>query len=124
MYTYRAAVERVIDGDTYVLEVDLGFNITKRVELRLRGVDTHETYGYSKESEEYQKGIEEKQYVEHWMEDAAESVDADYPLILETHKDSKGKYGRYLGDIYHPELGMSLAESLIEQFGDELAYDS
>ena len=124
MYTYRAAVERVIDGDTYVLEIDLGFKITKELQLRLRGVDTHEIYGYSKESEEYQQGIEEKEFVEHWLKDAEESVDDEYPLILETYKDSKGKYGRYLGDIYHPELGASLAESLLERYGDEIAYDN
>lgn len=37
-YTYVAHVERVIDGDTILVEIDCGFNIRVRQRLRLRGI--------------------------------------------------------------------------------------
>lgn len=39
---YAATVERVIDGDSYVLSVSLGFGVSIRVAVRLRGIDTPE----------------------------------------------------------------------------------
>lgn len=36
-YRYRATVDRVIDGDTYVLDVDLGFRVHAKIEIRLHG---------------------------------------------------------------------------------------
>ena len=37
-----AHVERVIDGDTILVEIDCGFNIRARQRLRLRGIDAPE----------------------------------------------------------------------------------
>jgi len=42
MYCYRATTERVIDGDTYRLSVDLGFRCSVSIEGRLQGVDCPE----------------------------------------------------------------------------------
>ena len=42
MYEYKATVERVIDGDTYVVFVDCGFNLFWRGRLRLLGVNAPE----------------------------------------------------------------------------------
>lgn len=43
LYTYRAEIVRVVDGDTVVANVDLGFNIWRHDEhLRLVGIDTPE----------------------------------------------------------------------------------
>lgn len=41
-YIYRATCERVIDGDTYVLRIDLGFRCAVSLEARLHGIDTPE----------------------------------------------------------------------------------
>lgn len=41
-YTYRATLVRVIDGDTYVLDLDLGFDIHAHVPVRLLGWDAPE----------------------------------------------------------------------------------
>ena len=41
-YVYAARVLRVIDGDTYELDVDLGFRVHTRIEGRLRGIDIAE----------------------------------------------------------------------------------
>jgi micrococcal nuclease len=45
MWNYRAHLYRVVDGDTYDVAVDLGFNIYHKIRLRLKGVDTPETFG-------------------------------------------------------------------------------
>lgn len=41
-YVYRALVPRVIDGDTFVALVDLGFYASILVHVRLHGVDAPE----------------------------------------------------------------------------------
>lgn len=42
MYTYRARVVRVIDGDTVVLDIDLGFDIHHIKSCRLYGINAYE----------------------------------------------------------------------------------
>ena len=42
-YTYNARVIRVVDGDTIIAEADLGFDIWKKVNIRLYGINTPET---------------------------------------------------------------------------------
>lgn len=41
-YIYRSKAVRVIDGDTFIAEIDLGFRVYTRKSVRLRGVDTPE----------------------------------------------------------------------------------
>ncbi|MCK5180132.1 MAG: thermonuclease family protein [Candidatus Omnitrophica bacterium] len=38
-YVYKAIVERVIDGDTLLLRIDLGFQVWKEQRVRLAGID-------------------------------------------------------------------------------------
>lgn len=42
MYSYAATIVRVIDGDTVVLDVDLGFRIHHQITARLDGIDAPE----------------------------------------------------------------------------------
>lgn len=42
MYTYRAKLVRVIDGDTVELDIDVGFYLTARVRCRLAVINTPE----------------------------------------------------------------------------------
>ena len=42
-YTFNAKLIRVVDGDTVWAHVDLGFDIWKKVNVRLHGIDTPET---------------------------------------------------------------------------------
>lgn len=108
-YLYKCKIDRVIDGDTIDVVISLGFYLTKKVRVRLKGVDTHETYGVPKESEEYSKGIKEKRFVKNWLENDS---DEEFPFYIRTKK--KGKYGRYLGDIiYNDEV---LNEELSDNF--------
>jgi len=99
VYEYAIEVERVVDGDTLDLHVDLGFKVGVRVRVRLHGVDTPETYGVKKHSEEWEAGVRAKAFVEHWL---ATQVEQGRRLVMRSHdgKDlGTGKYGRWLATI-------------------------
>jgi micrococcal nuclease len=105
MWTYLATVERVVDGDTLDLDIDLGFKSHKRVRCRLLGVDTPETYGVKKISEEFRKGMAAKSFVVDWLLDHGERDDTRNPsaarIVVRTHKGgATGKYGRWLVEVY------------------------
>jgi len=106
MYTYYAKVDRVVDGDTMDLVIDLGFKITTLQRIRLRGINTPETYNVKRDSEEYKKGMEAKEYVVQRMEDN------NYEVIVETNKDV-GKFGRYIGIIRFSDSPVSLNDDLV-----------
>lgn len=107
-WVYKAECLNVVDGDTYDLRVDLGFNTTKDIRVRLSGVDTNETYGVPKESEEYRRGAEQTRFVTEWFNDSDE-------LIVKTVKDSKGKYGRYLADVVNGSKE-KLSEAILSEY--------
>lgn len=107
-WSYRARLERVVDGDTVDLEVDLGFRTHKTIRVRLPNVDTAEIYGSEKDSEEYKKGIEQTKFVEDFL-----NVDGEWPLRFESMEES-GKYGRWIGDISID--GEYLTEALISEW--------
>ncbi len=94
MYQYQAQIQRVVDGDTYVIDIDLGLTVWVRNEkIRLYGVNTPEVYGVKRGSEEYMKGKMASDFVKSLIRKGQEA-------IVETMKDAKGKYGRYLAILY------------------------
>ena len=95
MYNYVGRCVRVIDGDSVIIDVALGFNVTIRETFRLLGIDAPESYGVRKDSDEYKAGIISKE----WLIDKIEGKE----IIVKTHKDKKGKYGRYLVEIFDGE---------------------
>ncbi len=95
-YRYRARLERVVDGDTVYLTVDLGFRATMSLAIRLAGIDA---------PERYKDGGPEATA---WLR--AMLVDRD--LLLESAKGDK--YGRWLGTIYHVNEPVSINSSMIE----------
>ncbi|QIA08778.1 thermonuclease family protein [Draconibacterium halophilum] len=108
MYTYKATVERVVDGDTIDLVIDLGFKITTFQRIRLRGINTPETYNVKRESEEYKKGMKAKAFV---IERISNN---NNEIIVETDKDV-GKFGRYIGVIRLPDKEQALNDELVEK---------
>lgn len=114
IWHYRARPTRVVDGDTIDMLVDLGFNVHTRQRIRLMGVDTHEIYGVSHDSEEYQRGMTEKQFVEDWL---PEADDGEWPVFVKTYEGETGKYGRYLGEIIRRD-GRRLTQDLKQEFDD------
>ena len=66
-YLYNAVVNRVKDGDTLVVTLDLGFGISFTIDMRLEGIDTPETYR-AKTDGEYQHGREAKEFLINYLE--------------------------------------------------------
>lgn len=99
-WSYWATVVKVIDGDTYELDVDVGFSITVRERFRLKGVDTPEVFGVKKTSAEYATGMAASNYVK-------SILPAGTKIEVRTYKDRE-KYGRWLCDVYL-ETGESIA---------------
>lgn len=91
-YTYNAKLVRVIDGDTVIAMVDLGFNTWKQANIRFYGIDAYESR--TRDLEEKEKGLKAKQLVI----DMLEKTNGEFVLK------SKGldKYGRSLGIIFVP----------------------
>lgn len=118
---YDAELKRVIDGDTLVFNVHFNLLqydlILENVEVRLSGVDTHEIYFVEKSSEEYQKGIVEKQFVENWCSRGKDKWKGRFPFIVEVQgQDVQGKYGRIIGDVYRRDNSESLVSILKDNY--------
>ena len=106
MYTYFvSSVDRVVDGDTVDVIIDLGFDLKKKERVRLAGIDTPESR--TRDLEEKAMGLEAKDHLTGMLEGADR-------LIVRTEKD--GKYGRMLGWFYkNEEANHSINEVMIEQ---------
>lgn len=92
-YEYKAKFKKVIDGDTLILDIDLGFNIVlSNQNVRLIGIDTPESR--SKDKIEKIFGILSKKAVEEFMK-------AEDEIIIQTvfNDDNEDKFGRILGKI-------------------------
>ena len=91
MYEYACKVNRIVDGDTVDVTLDLGFDIHFFSRVRLYGIDTPESRTRNKD--EKARGLLSKKYL-------VESI-ADKEVVIKTKmKDSRGKYGRVLGEIW------------------------
>lgn len=109
----------VVDGDTMWFQLDLGFYIWHVQNLRLGGVDTHEIHFVDKESEEYERGIEERDFVKAWFQEGRANYDGEWPFKVLTQKyDSSGKYGRLVAHVMRKYDGEILNERLLEEFDD------
>ena len=90
MYQYKIKkINRVIDGDTVDLDIDLGFDITISHRVRLKDINAPETR--TKDLEEKTRGLAAKV----WLE---EQLSREGEWIIETYKEDK--YGRILGTLY------------------------
>ena len=105
-YVYRAHIHRIIDGDTFEADVDLGFNITVRETFRLKDIDTPETFRPRNEAER-SHGKQATTEVRVWMD--------NQDVLIKTWKDSDGKYGRMLADVWHPDMAEWLSEMLVRK---------
>jgi len=93
MHTYKATIIRVIDGDTVVVDIDLGFNVVLRDQhVRLAGIDTPETRTHDKE--EKVRGLAAKARLK-----ALLPVGGSRILESREFNGSRGKYGRIIGDF-------------------------
>jgi micrococcal nuclease len=106
VYFYEALVQRVVDGDTYDLVVDLGFNLSGLQRFRLNLVDTPETWRPKSEAERLH-GEQATKFVKDLIEGKK--------ILLQTFKgDRIGIYGRYTCEIFVGETRKKLSDLLIE----------
>lgn len=105
MYVYRARITSVYDGDTVTADVDLGFSVWAHGEkLRLYGLDAPELRGSERE-----QGLISRD----WLRE--QILDKD--VFIRTVADKKGKYGRYLAEIFLDGININdqlVAEGLAE----------
>ena len=90
MYTYNAKVEKIIDGDTVLAIVDLGFDTWKKVTIRLNGINTPESR--TTNQEEKTKGLAAKTRLQQLLE-----INKNHFILISFGVD---KYGRCLGELY------------------------
>ncbi len=90
MYQYKIKkINRVIDGDTIDVDIDLGFWVTVSFKVRLKGIDAAETR--TKDLTEKTEGLAAKEWLKKELAREGE-------WIIETEK--QDKYGRILGTLY------------------------
>lgn len=92
LYTYKAKVKRVVDGDTVDVYIDLGFDIHYFSRVRLAGINAPESR--TRNLEEKKLGLAAKEFTDRWIERHGPE------FIIQTTKEQKGKYGRVLGSIW------------------------
>lgn len=89
MYEYKAVVDRVVDGDTIDVTIDLGFSVWKKMRVRMEGINTPESR--TRDLEEKKRGLAAKDRLKSILEFN------DNECILKVS--GVGKYGRALATV-------------------------
>ena len=118
-YNFRVTeINRVLDGDTIDVTIDLGFDLYKKERVRIAGIDTPEKR--TRDLEEKALGIDATNYLKKKLED---TIAGDEELTIRTElKGGMGKYGRLLGWLYIGDENVSLNEQMIDE-GYAWGYD-
>ena len=108
MYEYRVKkVNKIVDGDTIDVDIDLGFDISFSSRVRLAGIDTPESR--TTDLKEKALGVEVKEKIK-------KELAAAKDVVIKTEKpDSSEKYGRILGWVFLDGNTVSLNQQLIDQ---------
>jgi micrococcal nuclease len=108
-FNRRAILINVIDGDTFDVEIDLGWSMKLKERVRLEGLDTPEI----RRKEEYKSGIWVKEEVEKLLLPSE-------PLIItsmayERTGQVRGKFGRTMAVVYRLRDKLCLNQYLLEK---------
>ena len=108
MYEYRVKkVNKIVDGDTIDVDIDLGFDISFSSRVRLAGIDTPESR--TTDLKEKALGLEVKEKIK-------KELAAAKDVVIKTEKpDSSEKYGRILGWVFLDGSDVSLNQKLINE---------
>jgi micrococcal nuclease len=108
MYEYRVKkVNKIVDGDTIDVDIDLGFSISFFSRVRLAGIDTPESR--TTNAKEKVLGLEVKEKLK-------KELAAAKDVVIKTEKpDSSEKYGRILGWVFLDGSDVSLNQRLINE---------
>ena len=117
MYTYKAKLDRVIDGDTIDVKIDLGFDINVKKRVRFSGINTPESR--TRDLEEKKLGLAAK--------DRVKAILAENETFTINSKEI-GKFGRVLGEIFvetvdgQDKLTMVSLNELLKKEGHAVEY--
>ena len=111
-YNFRVvSIDKVLDGDTIDVTIDLGFDLYKKERVRVAGVDTPEKR--TRDLEEKALGLDATYWLKKKLED---TISGDDELTIRTELvGGMGKYGRLLGWLYIGEDTVSLNEQMITE---------
>ena len=106
MYEYSCTVERVVDGDTVDVVLNLGFDILYKCRVRLYGIDTPESR--TRNLDEKARGKMAGAFLK-------EAIDNGTKVVIQTKlKDSRGKFGRVLGNVVVD--GININQLMIDHY--------
>jgi len=109
LYEYKCKINKVVDGDTVDVDIDLGFGIWMKDErVRIVGIDTPESRTRDKVEKIFGTAAKER---------LQELLGKECILRTQINKDGedmKGKFGRILGDFIVENK--SVAEVLVEEY--------
>ena len=111
-YNFRVvSIDKVLDGDTIDVTIDLGFDLYKKERVRVAGVDTPEKR--TRDLEEKALGLDATYWLKQKLED---TISGEDELTIRTELvGGMGKYGRLLGWLYIGEDTVSLNEQMIDE---------
>ena len=100
MYEYKLIkIHRVYDGDTIIVDLDVGFGIYTKQKLRLSNINAPELRGAT-----LKEARVSRDFLKTSLENALNSKKS---IIIKTKKDRKGKYGRYLAEIFIDNISIN-----------------
>jgi micrococcal nuclease len=110
LYYYRFVLDRVIDGDTVIGEIDLGFKIfMKNQNLRLLYIDAPEVRGLEKE-----KGLLSKEFLINLI--------TNKDIII--HSFNRDSFGRVLAELFfYDDENWFSANTILLNEGFALPYE-
>ena len=106
MYTYKAKLDRVVDGDTVDAHIDLGFDISVHKRIRLAGIDSPESR--TRDLEEKARGLASKDRLIDLLKEGK--------FTLESKE--VGQYGRVLGVLLVDDANnnfININKTLVEE---------
>lgn len=98
-YSFPADVIRVVDGDTAICKIDLGFHVSVEHSIRLADIDAPELFRGT--PEEREQGALAKSALMNLVAQV-QLAGGEWPFLLKTDKDRQS-FGRYIGWIWPME---------------------
>ena len=100
-----SSLEKVVDGDTIDVCIDLGFDVCTKQRVRLLGIDTPESR--TRDTVEKVFGLISKKKLKEWCLKAVASEKDDIEIEPRCPEaDSRGKFGRVLAEVWVSEDGV------------------
>jgi micrococcal nuclease len=98
MYTYTAKIVRWVDGDTVIVDIDLGFRVTRQERLRLARIN----------APELNSAIPfQVRKAKHARATAKKFAPEGDWVTIKTSKNKIDRYARYIAEVEYKEVNVS-----------------